>query len=467
MESSVASQKTSKIYSAPLSKLYKGDVDAQSELFEINIFNTVIHIAPGKSIAGDDGLVYFYVYAIKDEKVVANLGVYELITDEQKELYDISTFDDLLLFDYYYTTPAKIKEFEIKGNNNIFEYIDTHLEIDTDKKKIVSLYNQFISYAKAEKDALGDNYKLYYNVLTILSSTIRTTGIPKETLDNLKEKCDTEKKKPLEQLKISLAILEPFYNVHFLFIDNGETVSNFRYKTPPQTFKPKKYIIVSTDQTFVSTSSTMKEPEEVEKEDEDDEEDKPEKDESKKEAISKVSKVTLEDGEVEEDEEEDEEDEQEDEDKVESKKESTKPKESTKLKSASSKTESTVEAKSEVKSATVEKSKPKLTPRVRIPKSKNNEPKAEAKAEAKLSVIPEGSKESKELKSKLKSAAESLPKAEAKESKADSLPKESKKLKSSKEPKTDAKESKADAKESKPENTSAPSAPRKLKTKAP
>ena len=36
MESSVSSQKTSKIYSAPLSKLYKDDINVQSELFEIN-----------------------------------------------------------------------------------------------------------------------------------------------------------------------------------------------------------------------------------------------------------------------------------------------------------------------------------------------------------------------------------------------------------------------------------------------
>jgi len=465
MESSVASQKTSKIYSAPLSKLYKDDVDAQSELFEINIFNTVLHIAPGKSIAGDDGLVYFYVYAIKDEKVVANLGVYELITDEQKQLYDISTFDDLLLFDYYYTTPAKIKEFEIKGKNNIFQYIDTHLEIDTDKKRLVTLFNQFLAYIKAEKDTLGDNYKLYYNVLSILSSSIKTTGIPKETLDKLKEKCDSEKKKPLEQFKICLAILESFYNVHFLFIDNGETVSNFRDKTPPQTFKPKKYIIVSTDQTFVSTSSTMKETEKKEEDEEEEEEveeeEEEEEDKSKKEGKVKMSKI-LEDGELDDKE-----------DEVEEEKEEVKPKQSTKLKSALSASESITEAKAESKPATIEKPKPKLTPRVRVPKLKNNESKAEAKAESKaeakaeskaepkLSLISEGSKESKsKLKTSLKSAPDTLPKAEAKESKVESLPKESKKLKSSK-------ESKADAKESKAESVPAASSPRKLKTKAP
>ena len=437
MESSVASQKTSKIYSAPLSKLYKDDVNVQSELFEINIFNTVIHIAPGKSIAGDDGLVYFYVYAIKDERVVANLGVYELITDEQKELYDISTFDDLLLFDYYYTNPTKIKDFEIKGKNNIFQYIDTHLEIDSDKKKIISLFNQFLAYIKAEKDALGDNYKLYYNVLSILSSNIKTTGIPKETLDKLKEKCDGEKKKPLEQFKICLAILEPFYNVHFLFIDNGETVSNFRDKTPPQTFKPKHYIIVSTDQTFVSTSSTLKEPEKPQE----DEEAEPEEDEDKKpKAILRQTEDKAE------------EDESDEEEKF------VDPKSKLEKASEVEVKESILELSQpeKVESKSEAKSKPKLVPRARVPKLKSkNELVAEPKAEVKLSVIPEGSKEVKELKEskKLKTALKSAP-AEAKDSKAEKEPeKESKKLKS--------KDSKAE-----PVPPSAPSAPKKLKSKA-
>ena len=115
MESSVTSQISPKLYTGDIKKLYKDDVDAQSELFEINIFNHTLHIAPGKSIADEehDKLVYFYVYAIKDEKVIANLGVYELLTDEQKLMYDISSFENLLLFDYYYTNPGVIKEFEI------------------------------------------------------------------------------------------------------------------------------------------------------------------------------------------------------------------------------------------------------------------------------------------------------------------------------------------------------------------
>lgn len=453
MESSVSSQLTGKVYNAPLSKLYKGDIDAKSELFEINIFNTVLHIAPGKSIADEDGLVYFYVYAIKDEKVVANLGVYELITDEQKELYDISTFDNLLLFDYYYTTPSKIKEFEIKGKNNIFQYIDTHLEAETDKKKLVSIFNQLLAYIKAEKEALGDNYKLYYNVLSILSTNIKTLGIPKETLDKLKEKCDSEKKKPLEQFKICLALLEPFYSVHFLFIDNGETVSNFRDKTPTQTFKPKQYIIVSTDQSFVSTSSTLKEPE-PEEEDEDQAEEKAQPKSSKSKTVE-VDETEKEFDEPSED--------------------SSKPSKAAEAAEASEESEAT---KSE---ASEPKSRPKITPKPRVPKLKSKVDTAQS--ESKLSVIPEvkeskaeskseSKAESKETKSKvskvtkLKSESQAESKAESQAETKESKSKVKMSKAESKPESKESKESKSKEKESKdvPE-TVAEKSPRKLKSK--
>ncbi len=262
MESSVTSQLSSKVYTAELSKLYKADIDAESELFEINIFNSTLHIAPGKSIGDEDGLVYFYVYAIKDEKVLANLGVYELITDEQKLLYDISTFENLLLFDYYYTNPTKIKEFEITGKNNIFDYIKTHLEFEKGKK-LLSISNKFLTFLKEQKDILGSKhpYPIYRKIISILSTNLKqseeleTKGIDDKRMDQLKEYATTE-----EILKITLGILEHFLNVHFLFIKNGSSVSNFRDKFPDQTFTPTQYIIVSTDQTFVSTSSVSEGP---------------------------------------------------------------------------------------------------------------------------------------------------------------------------------------------------------------
>jgi hypothetical protein len=266
MESSVTSQISPKVYSGEISKLYKNDIDAQSELFEINIFNSILHIAPGKSISDEDNdkLVYFYVYAIKDDKVVANLGVYELLTDEQKLLYDISTFENLLLFDYYYTNPTKIKEFEITGKNNIFDYIKTHLEyIPVDKALLI--YNTFARFRRDQKDSIGSeqHQSIFKKIVNILSKDIKTKGIDDEKINQLKDMTTN-----VETLKLVLAILEPFLNVQFSFVNKGESVDNYRNKTPDQGFTPKQYIIVSTDQTFVSTSKTLKEVEDEKPEDE-------------------------------------------------------------------------------------------------------------------------------------------------------------------------------------------------------
>ena len=452
MESSVASQISPTTYSADVFKLHPDDIDFESELFEINIFNTILHIAPGKSIGGDDGLVYFYVYAIKDERVIANLGVYELITDEQKLIYDISTFENLLLFDYYYTNQGKIKEFEITAKNNIFDYINTHLEVEKDKKRLVNIFNEFRTYITAEKDALGDNYKLYHAVLSIISKEIKTTGITKDTLDKLKEKCDTERKKPLEQFKICLAILEPFYNVHFLLIDNGETVTNFRDKTPSeiQKFKPTQYIIVSTDQSFVSTSSTFKEPEVEEDIEVPEVKDKDE------------LEGELEEGEIVED-----------------------------LVEAESKDEASDGGEAKLKETSREsedstKSKPKISrPTPKLPKvsksvaeSKDAAELKESKKKVKLTTISEanGSVESETVKPEKKAKVRSLssvsetklePKSQAVESKPDakSEPKV-RVLKSSKESKPEAKsQAKEAASESKEVKESKDSKPRSLKSK--
>jgi hypothetical protein len=260
MESSVTSQISPKLYSADIKKLYKDDVDAQSELFEINIFNHILHVAPGKSIADEehDKLVYFYVYAIKDEKVIANLGVYELLTDEQKLMYDISSFENLLLFDYYYTSPGVIKEFEITGKNNIFDYIQTHLTPDP---KVIDIYNVFPKFLREHKESeyLSKHLGAFKKIISIIAKDIKTIPL-NDKLGEIKDYC---KIKSLDVFKLTLAILEPFYNVQFSFVDQGVSVSNLREKTPTQTFTPKQYVIVSIDQSFVSTSSTSEEVAEV------------------------------------------------------------------------------------------------------------------------------------------------------------------------------------------------------------
>jgi hypothetical protein len=117
------------------------------------------------------------------------------------------------------------------------------------------VYNTFARFRKDEKESIGSeqHQSIYKRIIAILSKDIKTKGLDDEKVNQLKDMTTT-----VETLKLTLAILEPFLNVQFSFIDKGESVDNYRNKTPEQQFTPKQYIIVSTDQTFVSTSSTVK-----------------------------------------------------------------------------------------------------------------------------------------------------------------------------------------------------------------
>lgn len=106
-----------KIYNGTLDTLDKDDNEIESDLYSIKIFGKNIRIAPGRSKDVNPKCVYFYVYAIKNEKVVAKLGVYEkeLSSLEDKvEIYDLTQFKDgsLLLFDVYYNKPDLISNLE-------------------------------------------------------------------------------------------------------------------------------------------------------------------------------------------------------------------------------------------------------------------------------------------------------------------------------------------------------------------
>ena len=114
--SKVKSQISAKTYDVGLETLEKKDDKFNSDLYKVNIFGKNVVIAPGRPINDTDipGLVYFYVYVIKQQKVVAKLGVYEKMTKEVKEIYNLSEFPDgsLLMFDVYYNKPDLIDDFE-------------------------------------------------------------------------------------------------------------------------------------------------------------------------------------------------------------------------------------------------------------------------------------------------------------------------------------------------------------------
>lgn len=114
--SKVNSQLSDKVYDVTLDDIDTSDFEFNSDLYKVNIFGKNVHIAPGrpKKDKTYTGLIYFYVYVVKDETVVSKLGVYEKMTTENREIYDLTEFPDgsLLLFDAFYNMPALMDDFE-------------------------------------------------------------------------------------------------------------------------------------------------------------------------------------------------------------------------------------------------------------------------------------------------------------------------------------------------------------------
>ena len=239
-QSRVKSQITDKVYEVTLDDLDEEDDAFDSELYRVNVFGKNLIIAPGRPIKDKriQGLVYFYVYVIKNEKAIAKLGVYEMTTTNSKELYDLTTFPDgsLLLFDVYYNKPLLITEFEeIESTNkvanfegiNVFDYLSNEYvvpetnvvtKIKEQNKKITSMKISCTTYyTKQGKPELGTEYK--------------------ELLNNFKEKVID--KSLLKSLKTTnpyhfmfvLYVLEIFLNVRFIYIDEDNTIlSDEEYK---------------------------------------------------------------------------------------------------------------------------------------------------------------------------------------------------------------------------------------------
>ena len=117
MTSSVDSRISPKRYESLLSEIEEEDQNSKSDLYELSIYDHVIHISPGKTIRDEDikDLVYCYVYAVKQDKVVQKLGVYEKFTKEKEEFFDLSTFDKgtLCLFEKYETNRSLLLEFKV------------------------------------------------------------------------------------------------------------------------------------------------------------------------------------------------------------------------------------------------------------------------------------------------------------------------------------------------------------------
>jgi len=168
-----------KIYNGTLDTLDKDDNEIESDLYSVKIFGKNIRIAPGRSKDVNPKCVYFYVYAIKNEKVVAKLGIYEKeITslEDKLEIYDLTQFKDgsLLLFDVYYNKPDLISNLE-----ELEELEDLRSEV----KELESLVDE-IHDLRYEKEELEGKCEDLEDLVEEQESTIEELKAQIETLTN-------------------------------------------------------------------------------------------------------------------------------------------------------------------------------------------------------------------------------------------------------------------------------------------
>jgi hypothetical protein len=130
--SKVNSQLSDKVYETTLEDVDPDDNGVNSDLYKIKIFGKQVIIAPGATKEGKTGIVYFYVYAVKNSKILAKIGVYEKKTDEVIDLYDLTTFEDgsLLLFDVFYNKPDLINLLEDTEYQDELEEEEPNLPIE-------------------------------------------------------------------------------------------------------------------------------------------------------------------------------------------------------------------------------------------------------------------------------------------------------------------------------------------------
>jgi len=229
MASQVKSQLSDKIYESTLDDLLESDQGLEVDLYKINIFNKDIHIAPGK-IMNDvkKDIYYCFVYAIKDKKVAAKIGVYET-REPQGEVYDLSLFEEgtLLLFDYYIQEPTALVEYQVQeepvGSDNVFDYLKRYIKPVTNEavtmktqKSIITNITMRISRRFSDQTELLDLLKLFRI----------SRPYDEEFLDSLKDEAP-------DRLMFILIVLEQIFGVKFKFdLDGADELRNMVKEKP-------------------------------------------------------------------------------------------------------------------------------------------------------------------------------------------------------------------------------------------
>jgi len=252
----VDSRITSKTYKTNVDELEPNDQNLKSDLYEVSIFNHLLKIAPGLVIQ-EDNLSYCYVYAIKNNKVVKKIGVYEKIEDDS-DMFDLSTFSEgsLCLFDVYEKNPSLILELEDTETKSIredvFDFILTKINDEEPEKKVELTkmsYKQILSILTSKKKEDSEDNKIITNLLNLIKKTIGDKKYYGEaTQDKIKKYATDDKKKML-----SLIVTEPFFGLRFIFTKNGEPIDDSEFRVWSIKSEIKEYVIVSENFEVIET----------------------------------------------------------------------------------------------------------------------------------------------------------------------------------------------------------------------
>ena len=242
---------SSKTYKTNVDELEPNDQNLKTELYEVSIFNHVIKIAPGLVIQ-EDNLSYCYVYAIKNNKVVKKIGVYELLNDSP-DVFDLSTFSEgsLCLFDIYERNPTLILELEEPitemEKDTVFDYLLTKINDDEPDKKITLTKNSYkgILFVLTQKKKIqeDENSKIITNLLNLIKNSIKTQKYFNETTQEAIKKYA----KDLNKKILSLIVSEPFLKVRFIFTKDDEAYDDSEFREWSIKSDITEYVIVSVD----------------------------------------------------------------------------------------------------------------------------------------------------------------------------------------------------------------------------
>ena len=253
----VDSRISSKTYKTNVDELEPNDQNLKSELYEVSIFNHKLKIAPGLVIQ-EDNLSYCYVYAIKNNKVVKKIGVYEKI-DDSSDIFDLSTFSEgsLCLFDVYEKNPSLVLEMEdteeIKVKEDAFDFILTKIN-DEDPDKKVELtkksYKEILVLLTAKKkDGDNENIRIITNLLNLIKKTIGDKKYYGEATQDKIKKYATDFKKRI----LSLIVSEPFLGLRFIFTKDGEPIDDSEFREWSIKNEVKEYVVVSENFEVIET----------------------------------------------------------------------------------------------------------------------------------------------------------------------------------------------------------------------